>query len=1388
MSRFLLALTFSIITFTTSFAQTQRITHEIVKNSEPKQSMGRDLWFTMAENYQWSSNGKYYDLYVTSPAATTINITVGIATSSKFPIKANQVVTFRVPLAWELTQSGVVEEKAIHVWSETADLSAYLLSRNPYTSDGMYIIPSVGWGTEYIVAAYHSHWAGTAGGDGDLPSEFCIVANADNTVVTVVPTTNIRDGQDADKMLYKAGVPFTVVLDRGEAVQYQAMRNPSEVEGFDFTGTRVTSTKPIGIVGGVMCANIPVEVPYCDHICDMIPPVRTWAQTYYTAPFISRKGGDTYLVIASADNQTITRVSQTGTRVHAILNKYEHFYRHDIEDASRWESNKPFLLAQYCNSTEWPGGGINNNGIGDPAMTIVNSVEQYTPKVIFQTPTIQTGQAGFRNFVNVLVHKEAVNSTTFDGELIAGRLQAIPIDNTYIAYRGSNVAPGTHTVVSDSGVGVYIYGYGSYDSYAWTGGFGTRTFLSPDTIPPNALTSGECFKARVDLSDIHLDASKLHAIDLDTSYNMNFTMDAAWIPGQALDRSFYELEVLDPLKEAIAKVIVYDAAGNTTTITSKYIPQVASIDPPLTDFGIVTGPGREEKIITITNEGQTDFNITTLKLQLGNKGFQLEDPDLSPLKPGEKREIRVSFLALVPETVGDTILFGDECLINKAVVIGNGGAPDYSVFGVDICPVIVGGRVSSDAGRPIVSTDKGVYIKNGTAGTVTLTKISLSNNVDFEYDPTDPMNPVLPRTLALGEELEIRVTYKPTNVAPASTDVIFEATGLPNKIAQVTGCAIEPGAKIFATQTFPLSCTKTGDAQPYAFTIQSTATAPTQITSLRLSGDITNFSTPSIRDQGVDITLPAPLPAGRAWDVSTTFIAQPNMTGTYRLMIEVIDGSGNVLQEGVVEAIAVTDYKEYEYVGNFDFGTLNFSDAPVSRIVKLRNKTASPINVDRPVPQIGNTGSHPTSFTVVAPASWPIVLGPNQEIDVTIQFDPSLSTAAVQTVNFAQATDACETKVLPMVANVKVGGFTVQSFETPQIFSCATSLNPVTVRSDKAIQSATLAWTIVGNDAAQFTTTMANPQSMTAQQTLDIPVLFTAIPGTAPRTYDARMDFIFTNDQGEVHTGSAPLTAVSGGITANVTSNFATTTAEAGDVVTLPMTLTVQKNVQSLDLSTSDLRTVHLVYSYNTDLLTPKGNALNVAIEDLPPTWTVDMTRSQITPTGLDLWLTGANSLTEADLSLGKINFDVRLPEKDETDEVRLESFELFGATGQSFGQCVATTAVGTQLNLVYRCGDAIYQQMMRDGKLATIEPLTPNPITNERFVTFRYGTRVETPVTIEIIDALGNVIDRVVDGLYHNVGAYEVKYDVSKLESGGYIYRFLTHETQSTHRFVVTK
>lgn len=1366
-------------------AQSTRLTHEVKReNLKFGPALGRDLWFTMATNYTNTGGGKYYMLYVTSPNKTKVRIAIGNTGGAVFNIEAEEVVSFKIPLPWEMQGSAEVEEKAIHVWSDDADITAYLLSRNPYTSDGMYIIPSIGWGNEYVVAAYHS-WC--CGSGNDLPSEFCIVANQDNTTVTINPTTDIRAGRDGNKLFAKKGVPFNVTLNRGESVQYQAMFTDTETDGYDFTGTTVRSDKPVGVVGGSMCPNVPVDFPYCDHICDMIPPTRTWANTYYTAPFASRKGGDTYLVIGSKDNQTIWRTTADGVRrLHATINKHEPYFRHDITEASRWESDAPFLMAQYINSTTFPGEGVSNDGIGDPAFTIINSVEQFTPKVIFQTPTIQGGQSAFQNFVNIIIHKDAENTTFLDGVKISSAPGStyLPVDNKYKVYRFRSVSPGTHVVESDSGVGVYIYGYGSYDSYAWTGGFGNRTFDSKDSIAPTVEHPSDCFCSDVKFADIHENASKIQDVVLDSSYNFTYDADPGFIPGAGFDKSFYRICVQDVMKEAYIGVKVLDIAGNTTTVVSKYAPQVAVIEPPLTNFGEGSAGNTLYEYITLRNDGTTDFNFTELELKPGNLGFRIDSADRSPLKPGETRLIKVAFTAIFQQTVGDTIFFGDECFKKQAIVIGNGGQADFFVNDVHMGPTDVGKPVRSDAGV-LVSPNFGVKVVNSSSQPITITGVTLADATHFSFDPTEPTNQLLfGSPIPGGEERFAVFVYKAIQDQTQSTSATFTSAEAGSKDAKISGTSRLPGANIESDQQEMLDCAKPEETKVFNFVITMTGEAPTKIGSIVATpSQPGRFGPVIVMDNGQPADLTKVYPKGTKLDVSTTFTPLAKTTGTYTLKIEIKDEQGTTLPEGTVTATAITEWRSYDITPKvIDFPALAYNAAPVTQNVTVTNTGSAPITI-QPMTLL------PTSapgFSVVNPAPMTIPVGGSQT--VTIQFDPRLGVDSVQSGSLNAGSSTCELDpTVNLNGRVSMGGITAQGFTAPSIFSCSNTQRLVTASANSP--SGQVTWAITGTDAANFSIPIAAPQPL-AETQLGIPVVFTPNPGTALDNYNAQLELTYVNAQGVTSTETIDLIGQSGGITATVNSEFPNDRAIVGTDLTLPININIAKVVPTIDLATEGaIVGARLVYTFNTDLLDIKNENLAIAVTGLPGDWAIVPTESDVNGNDITIVMRGTTPLDESVTSLGNLRLGVRLAANATTTPVTLNSVELLGAGAVNLDACVTKTVSSGDFALIYECGDStLYEIMNGATQGSVIEPVSPNPVRTGDVITFRYATKLEVPVSLVIYDALGNEIVRLVDNIVHPAGAYEIKFDSSKLTSGNFTYRFETPLAKSSNRLVVIK
>lgn len=112
--------------------------------------------------------------------------------------------------ALQVTSSGVAEKRAIHITSDYP-LSVRGSNSRYQTTDAFTVIPSQHLGKEYRVIGFDKL-------SGSLLSQFAVVATEDAISITITPQVDTRNGQ-------KAGVPFTISLNKGEVYQVISCAN-----------------------------------------------------------------------------------------------------------------------------------------------------------------------------------------------------------------------------------------------------------------------------------------------------------------------------------------------------------------------------------------------------------------------------------------------------------------------------------------------------------------------------------------------------------------------------------------------------------------------------------------------------------------------------------------------------------------------------------------------------------------------------------------------------------------------------------------------------------------------------------------------------------------------------------------------------------------------------------------------------------------------------------------------------------------------------------------------------------------------------------------------------------------------------------------------------------
>ena len=381
---------------------------------------------------------------VSRPATLSLLVTTAEPTRVRFAVTAsgssfsgmatnNSTTVVSLPNTLQVT-SAAERNKGIHIKAEgERKIVVYGLSYRAVTTDAYLALPC----SSLAVDEYEYY--GITYPDPRFASDLLLVGCEDNTVITTPSTT------------------FT--LNRLETYL---------ISSADSTGMRVTSTNPVSFFSNQECTVIPSTSLACDHLTEQIPPTSTWGNSFFAASLLGRNSGEIFRVLASKDSTTVTVNCTTFTQVQtynlSAAGDWQEFMIHPLSFCNI-ESTAPVLLVQFAL-------GYSIDGVGDPFMSMIPPVEQYSNRYVFNAlPEFST------NYITIYVATKYyqpdqifVDSLSQEGTTWT----AVYCSNGVLCGFIARVAltPGDHRLLhqdSNARIGVSAYGFGS-SSYGYPGG------------------------------------------------------------------------------------------------------------------------------------------------------------------------------------------------------------------------------------------------------------------------------------------------------------------------------------------------------------------------------------------------------------------------------------------------------------------------------------------------------------------------------------------------------------------------------------------------------------------------------------------------------------------------------------------------------------------------------------------------------------------------------------------------------------------------------------------------------------------------------------------------------------------------------------------------------
>ena len=282
------------------------------------------------------------------------------------------------------------------------------------------------------------------------------------------------------------------------------------------TGTIIEATRPVGLVNGNRCTNVPNNTSACDHIYEVAQPVQSWGLTASATNLPNRPSGTIYRIVASEDN---TSVEINGI-FQGTINRGEFIETPLLTGNLSFSGDNPIFVTQYMPGQSSPGATL-----GDPAMGNMIPSEQYLTDYTFST----VGDSQFvQNFATIIAANADVGSLLLDGVPVpAGDFT--PFDDIPFSSAVIELTQGTHTTSSLNPHGITVEGYNGFDSYIYPGGalFG---FINSqgDPFPPvcSVTMNGDMASGSVSDNTNDEDLNNNGQLDPGEDANNNGVLDA----------------------------------------------------------------------------------------------------------------------------------------------------------------------------------------------------------------------------------------------------------------------------------------------------------------------------------------------------------------------------------------------------------------------------------------------------------------------------------------------------------------------------------------------------------------------------------------------------------------------------------------------------------------------------------------------------------------------------------------------------------------------------------------------------------------------------------------------------------------------------------------------
>ncbi|MFC2130859.1 T9SS type A sorting domain-containing protein [Bacteroidota bacterium] len=663
--------------------------HNYISSSYPSLSRGDSLYIFIVAEAPTSGSIEYKDRngndYIEN---FTINDTKDIFTFKvshyNFEVKGYNNVNKILDDNEYPNQSEKAGNNSFHISSDN-EVTVYAHSQSVMTSDAFLVLPTDVLGTEHLILSYYSDGAGSSGwptgwfeSTSSTPSQFLIVASADNTNITINPSADVH---------VRGAGSFDIVLNEGEVFLVQAKVTRNNLRP-DLTGTEIISGKPIAVFSGQQRALLPVDdltLISRDCLIEQMLPVKTWGKNAFVIPYIhpadaSISGRDLFRVLIGSDD---TDVYINGN-FEGQYDKGE-FIERGIFGPLSVEASGPILVAQYKKTSGGGGSSSQDRPISDPFMMLVPPKEQFMSDYsVINTQAYENEANNFggndiptgnvfkvytKHYIAIVAPESAIDNTEIDGNLINRNLFKVIPNSTYY-YTNVEVSEGAHRVNSTGRIGIYVYGYGGANSYGYVGGLSMMEF---DFKKPRLLSVDSCYSLRGMVYETNIGDTKIKSVNAPEELRENVdVMIEPFNPYR--DSVYFKAYLQDRLLDGSFEIFAEDSIGLDSTKIYEIPGFTVSVDPIgskdeviLFDKQFRTAMGFCE-YFELNNYGKFSHDIIELYLK-NNSDIDINLSATFTIHSSEILPLELCFRFDGDTIITDTLIISEDCGSRSLIAI-----------------------------------------------------------------------------------------------------------------------------------------------------------------------------------------------------------------------------------------------------------------------------------------------------------------------------------------------------------------------------------------------------------------------------------------------------------------------------------------------------------------------------------------------------------------------------------------------------------------------------------------------------------------------------------------------------------------------------------------------